>query len=170
VFYYWQRIFSSKDRLTNTASSSLAIVPQKLIFGQQVKKLADFCGSHRFIILFTKICFWTLTSPMSVQSPFSHFVYLKSIVILFPPFTSRSSKWPIPSWFLHTMLPVFLIFYMRPAWSADPRVCHSNSFRLRIKIMSILNVKVLVLLLRICLVQIFLLAFCSQTPFIFLFR
>jgi hypothetical protein len=69
-------------RLTNTASNGCAFVLQKLVFGQQVKKLADFCGSHRFIILFTKTCPCTVTSSISVQSLFSHFVYLKFIVIL----------------------------------------------------------------------------------------
>jgi hypothetical protein len=92
------------------------VLPEKLIVTQLVKKVAGFCGTRSFIIVFTITHHRTLFGNGWTQSKSSYPFYKNRFNVILP-FTSKSSKWSIPFW-CSEWNSVF-IFYL-------PSVLHSS--------------------------------------------
>jgi hypothetical protein len=71
---------------------------EQLTIAQMVKKLHVLYRIQSFIITFTQIRFWSLSSARLIQTKFSEATSVTSILIICP--TKPSSiKWSLPLWF-----------------------------------------------------------------------
>ena len=70
------------------------VLPEKLTRPQLLKKFPEFYGNRRFITTFKSACHLSLSWARSILSVPPHPTPWRSILILSPLSTCRSSKWP----------------------------------------------------------------------------